>query len=109
MGDYRAVYCYAWIRRYEYRRSYKNDNYTIVSKDYLFAGKSIDVTELNKNTVNAFLAAEDKRFYEHEGVDYARTVAAAVKDIKEKKFAQGGSTITQQLAKNMFLSFGKNT
>lgn len=85
----------------------KNDNYTIVSKDYLFAGKSIDVTELNKNTVNAFLAAEDKRFYEHEGVDYARTVAAAVKDIKEKKFAQGGSTITQQLAKNMFLSSEK--
>lgn len=80
----------------------KNDNYMIVSKDYLFAGKSIDVTELNKNTVNAFLAAEDKRFYEHEGVDYARTVAAAVKDIKEKKFAQGGSTITQQLAKICF-------
>lgn len=54
--------------------------------------------------VNAFLAAEDARFFEHPGVDY-RGMARAIKhSITTNARAQGGSTITMQLARNLFLS-----
>ena len=52
----------------------------------------------------AFLAAEDARFYQHEGIDIPSIIRALIADIKARKFVQGGSTITQQVAKNMFLT-----
>lgn len=53
---------------------------------------------------NAILASEDKRFYSHHGIDILATGRALFANIKEQRFAQGGSTITQQLARNFFLS-----
>ncbi len=53
---------------------------------------------------NAFIAVEDKRFYEHTGIDYRSFIRAITTDILQMRKAEGGSTITQQLAKNMFLS-----
>jgi penicillin-binding protein 1A len=50
----------------------------------------------------AFIAVEDKRFYEHGGVDYRRVVGAALADIKARGFVQGFSTITMQLARNVW-------
>ncbi len=52
----------------------------------------------------AVIAAEDHRFFKHWGVDPISLVRALVQNIKDKEFSQGGSTITQQLAKNMFFS-----
>ena len=52
----------------------------------------------------AVVAAEDSRFYSHEGVDYDAMKEALKTDIQKRRFARGGSTITQQLAKNVFLS-----
>ena len=52
----------------------------------------------------AVVAAEDAKFYAHEGVDYDAMKEALKTDIKKRRFARGGSTITQQLAKNVFLS-----
>jgi len=52
----------------------------------------------------AVLAAEDARFYSHHGIDAIGVARALVKNLRELRFAQGGSTITQQLAKNFFLS-----
>ncbi|MFA6148468.1 MAG: PBP1A family penicillin-binding protein [bacterium] len=52
----------------------------------------------------AVLAAEDARFYSHFGIDAVGVARALVKNLRERRFAQGGSTITQQLAKNFFLS-----
>src|SRR5512145_2954171 len=52
----------------------------------------------------AVIAAEDGKFYSHEGVDYEAMKAALKTDIRKRRFARGGSTITQQLAKNIFLS-----
>jgi monofunctional biosynthetic peptidoglycan transglycosylase len=52
----------------------------------------------------AVVAAEDAKFYRHEGVDYAAMKEAIQADLKNRRFARGGSTITQQLAKNLFLS-----
>ncbi|MEC0235266.1 PBP1A family penicillin-binding protein [Paenibacillus kribbensis] len=55
----------------------------------------------------AFVATEDKRFYEHQGVDIWSIGRAAVKDIVARSAVEGGSTLTQQLAKNLFLSRDK--
>ena len=52
----------------------------------------------------AVLAVEDARFYEHRGVDYRSIARAVVTDVLKGKLVQGGSTITQQLIKNKFLS-----
>ncbi len=52
----------------------------------------------------AVIAAEDAKFYAHEGVDYDAMKDALKTDIRKRRFARGGSTITQQLAKNVFLS-----
>ncbi len=57
---------------------------------------------------NAFVALEDKRFYEHRGVDYIRILGATVANLKSGSKAQGGSTITQQIVKNAFLSGEKS-
>ena len=52
----------------------------------------------------ALLAVEDHRFYEHSGVDVIATCRALVNDVKAMDFVEGGSTITQQLAKNMYFT-----
>ncbi|HET7040215.1 MAG TPA: PBP1A family penicillin-binding protein, partial [Gemmatimonadales bacterium] len=50
----------------------------------------------------AFVAVEDKRFYQHGGVDYRRFVGALVKNVVERRFAEGFSTLTMQLARNVW-------
>ncbi len=60
--------------------------------------------ELPPQVVHAFLAAEDDRFFEHPGVDWQGLVRATVKFAATGEKAQGGSTITMQLARNVFLS-----
>ena len=51
---------------------------------------------------DATVAIEDKRFYEHDGVDYYRLAGAAVRDLESGSASQGGSTITMQLIKNLY-------
>lgn len=58
--------------------------------------------------VNAMVSIEDKKFYKHNGVDYKAIIRAARAIIKDKKISQGGSTITMQLARNIYLDTGKN-
>jgi penicillin-binding protein 1A len=53
---------------------------------------------------NAIIATEDKNFFRHGGVDVQRTVSALLANLRQKSFAQGGSTLTQQLARAIFLS-----
>ena len=64
---------------------------------------SISVSELPGYVIDAFLAAEDARFFEHSGVDVIRIFGALWQDIKYGYFKEGASTITQQLVKQLFL------
>ena len=57
--------------------------------------------ELPQTYIDAVVAIEDSRFWLHPGVDPVSIVRALVRDIKERSWAEGGSTITQQLAKNL--------
>ena len=50
------------------------------------------------------IATEDRRFYEHKGVDYISVARAIYRDIRAKEFVEGGSTISQQLAKNIYFT-----
>ena len=54
--------------------------------------------------IHAFLDAEDDRFYQHPGVDWQGLVRAALRVVQEGEMSQGGSTITMQLARNLFLT-----
>ncbi len=60
--------------------------------------------EIPKQLIHAFLAAEDQQFYEHPGINPARILSAALANLKAGHTVQGGSTITQQVAKNFLLS-----
>lgn len=64
----------------------------------------VDVTKLNPLTPAAFVAIEDRRFYRHWGIDPRGMGRALVADLRGGGLRQGGSTITQQLAKTSFLS-----
>ncbi|MCD4669677.1 MAG: PBP1A family penicillin-binding protein [Actinomycetia bacterium] len=64
----------------------------------------IPFSSMSDNIKDAIVAVEDKRFFEHQGVDYIRILGAAVADIKAGRLAQGGSTITQQVVKNIYFS-----
>ena len=67
-------------------------------------GKSIKYNKLPENLINAVIVTEDKRFFNHYGVDFKGVLRAAYVNLKEGRIVQGGSTITQQLAKNLFLT-----
>src|SRR5262249_41918001 len=56
------------------------------------------------NLIQAILAVEDQRFYQHHGLDLKRILGAMVADVRAGGITQGGSTLTQQLAKNLFLT-----
>ena len=59
---------------------------------------------MSQNIKNAIVAVEDKRYYEHQGVDYKRIIGAFIADIRSRKIVQGGSTITQQYVKNVYFN-----
>ena len=64
----------------------------------------VPYTRISPNLKRAIIAAEDSHFSEHEGVDWQSLEKAYAKNAKKGKVVAGGSTITQQLAKNLFLS-----
>ena len=67
-------------------------------------GNRITIDDIPPHLVHAVLATEDRRFYKHFGVDLIGLARAMFTNVQEQRLVQGGSTITQQLAKNLFLS-----
>ena len=64
----------------------------------------IEYENLPKDYINAIVAVEDRRFFEHNGIDVISIARAIIKDIQTRKLVEGGSTITQQLAKNTYFT-----
>ncbi len=82
-----------------------SDSNDILSTDFL---NGLDIDALSQDTINAILVTEDKRFFSHNGFDLRRMAGAAFQNLKYGKFKEGASTLTQQLAKNVFLSSEKS-
>ena len=67
----------------------------------------VNLNDISKNLINTTINIEDKRFYEHHGVDILRVIKASFNNLKNNKIVEGASTITQQYAKNLYLDFDK--
>ncbi len=67
-------------------------------------GETMGITDLPPHLIDAVLAIEDRRFYSHFGIDLLGLARAMFVNVSKGRLVQGGSTITQQLAKNLFLS-----
>jgi penicillin-binding protein 1A len=83
----------------------------VYSSDYKLIGEFgeerrsvVSIQQVPKTLVNAILAAEDTRFYQHTGVDYVGVARAALSNLSAAGVRQGASTITMQVARNFFLS-----
>ena len=63
----------------------------------------VPLSQISPNLIHAILDIEDQRFYKHQGIDTIRILSAALANIRHRRAAQGGSTITQQLARQSFL------
>ena len=85
----------------------------MISKHYENEGKYLEISEINEDFIMCFIANEDKNFYQHNGFSLRGIVRALINNITSNS-TQGGSTITQQLSRSLFLDneksiFRKNT
>src|SRR5688572_7868633 len=70
--------------------------------------KWVGLKAISRHLIHGVVAAEDPNFFGHEGVDWEAVREALDSNIKKRGFVRGGSTITQQLAKNLFFTTYKN-
>ena len=69
--------------------------------------KWIKLEDISEHLINATIYSEDKNFYEHNGFDIPRIIKSTLVNIKSQDLKEGASTITQQYARNLFLTFDK--
>ena len=67
----------------------------------------VPLAQVSRHLIHAVLASEDQHFFGHEGVDWKAIQESLEKDLEQRRFARGGSTITQQLAKNLYFGTRK--
>lgn len=80
-----------------------NDGAAMSEPLYLNNYKQIPLDALHDYTYMAFVAVEDKRFFDHNGIDYKRVAGAMLHNVKSRSYKEGASTISQQLIKNTHL------
>lgn len=68
----------------------------------------VKLEEIDQKIIDAFISIEDKKFYRHSGIDLVRIGGALLSNIEDNSLSQGASTITQQYARNLYLSSSKN-
>jgi penicillin-binding protein 2A len=77
-------------------------NGEVVSEQYSVKYTAVPLSEIPESLIDAIIAVEDHRFYEHSGIDLIGITRSALKNLRAGSIVGGGSTITQQLAKNLF-------
>ena len=83
---------------------YREGEWKEKGKKYRIYQHWVPLSQVSPYLIKAVLIAEDDKFWRHEGFDYEAIQKAIEKDIKARKFKLGGSTISQQLVKNLYLS-----
>lgn len=79
----------------------------VIGQLYLENRELISIDKIPEHVLDAYISIEDRRFYKHSGVDYYSIFRAIYRDIVARSKVEGGSTITQQLAKNLFFTNDK--
>lgn len=87
---------------------YREEEWREKGKKYRTNQIWVPLSTISPYLIKAVLIAEDDKFWRHEGFDYEAIQKAIEKDIKVRRFRFGGSTISQQLARNLYLSPAKN-
>lgn len=87
---------------------YRERQWAAKGLDKRIVQKWVPLSRISPYAIKAVIIAEDDKFWRHEGFDFIAMKKAMKKDIRKKKFKMGGSTISQQLAKNLFLTPAKN-
>ena len=110
---------YVWLSKDlpQLPQSLEHINLSLPTEIYSADGERIKVLgerhpvgfeDVSPNFFKAIIAVEDSRFYNHSGIDHRGLIRALLTNLRTKRIAQGGSTITQQLSKNLFFSFERN-
>ena len=93
-----------WLKKQDLAVTFLDRYGTPVGRRGILHDNSVPLSEIPDTLIKAALATEDRRFYDHWGVDPIGTLRAVTVNARSSGVVQGGSTITQQLAKNLFLS-----
>jgi penicillin-binding protein 1A len=105
---------YVWSSNLPYIESLKDYNPSLITEVFDDKGQVIGqfcderrilvpLEEISDHAINAFIAAEDARFFHHKGIDFFGILRAFFKNVRAGKIEQGGSTITQQVTKSLLL------
>ncbi len=86
---------------------YDAEDNEIISTSYGSRKKTVETENLNRHTIDAFIASEDRNFYKHNGLNFKRMIKAMYKNAVSRSFKEGASTISQQLIKNTHLTNDK--
>ena len=93
-----------WRSREDYAVTFQDRYGNEIGKRGILLEDSVPLSEFPDYLIKALLATEDRRFFDHFGIDVVGTARAIVANIRHQKVRQGGSSLSQQLAKNLFLS-----
>lgn len=93
-----------WRAQGEYAVTFTDKDGKLIGRRGLFLDDSVPLDDLPGSLVQATLATEDRRFFDHFGIDVIGTFRAVVTNAQAGGVVQGGSSLSQQLAKNLFLS-----
>lgn len=102
----------SWMKKHNPKYTafmeYRMEEWRDKGKKVKIRQKWVPLRRVSPYVTKAIIIAEDDKFWSHEGFDFEAMQKAIEKDLKKKKFKAGGSTISQQLAKNLYLSPSKN-
>jgi penicillin-binding protein 1A len=101
---FRAVDEDNWLKRQDLAVTFLDQNGEVIGRRGILHSESVPLEQLPEHLVKAALATEDRRFHDHFGIDIGGLSRALMANARANGVVQGGSTITQQLAKNLFLS-----
>ena len=90
-----------------YHKNYSEEKLFEIIKEIQSNINYVDIDDLSQEYINALIESEDESFYKHNGFDLISIARAFINNVFAQKFEQGGSTITQQLSKNLFFTFEK--